>query len=256
MKPAYLVLAGALLIGSIPLLKTAYADDATAPAASQRPLSPAEAQVKKVVEDRFKISIDEVTPMPFAGLYELRVGPKVIYADAKGEYLFVGNVIDLKSQTNLTQERTDALAEAALPKVKFADLPLSSAIKIVRGNGKRQMAIFEDPNCVYCKRLEKSITAVNDVTVYVFLFPVLGPDSVTKAKDIWCAKDPAKTWDGWMDDGTPIASVKCDSSVIDKNLEFGESLQVNATPTIFFHNGKRVPGAISQDQLDKLLNAG
>ena len=248
-------------LASLALVNALAADPATsaasvppAPAVSSKPLTPAEVKVKKVVEDRLNLSIDEITPMPFGGLYELRVGPRVIYADADGKYLFIGSVIDLSQSTNLTSLRTEALQEAALPKVKFADLPLNSAIKIVRGNGKRQMAIFEDPNCIYCKRLEKSVSALNDVTVYVFLYPVLGDDSVAKAKTIWCAKDPGKTWTAWMEDGTPLGtSPSCTTTSIDQNVALGGKLQVTGTPTIFFANGRRVPGAISQDDINKLL---
>jgi thiol:disulfide interchange protein DsbC len=256
MKSGFLAVVAALLLSSTTLIG-ARAEDAPLPAATQRPLTATEAMIKKVVEEKLKLTIDEVTPMPFGGLYELRFGSKVIYSDAKGEYLFVGNVIDLKNATNLTSARTDALADLALPKVKFSDLPASNAIKIVRGNGKRQMAIFEDPNCVYCKRLEKAISELDDVTVYVYLYPVLGDDSIAKAKNILCAKDPAKTWSAWMDQGTPIGNATgCNTSNIDKNLALGDKLEVTGTPTIFFTNGKRVPGAVSKDEIDKLLNAG
>ena len=256
MKSVFLAVAAALLLTSSTLIG-AYAEDAPAPAATQRPLTATEALIKKVVEEKLKLPIDEITPMPFGGLYELRVGPKVIYSDSKGEYLFIGNVIDLKSATNLTLARTDAIADAALPKIKFSDLPAGNAIKIVRGSGKRQMAIFEDPNCVYCKRLEKSIAELDDVTVFVYLYPVLGDDSVVKAKNILCAKDPGKTWSAWMDQGTPIGNASgCNTSNIDKNLALGDKLEVTGTPTIFFNNGKRVPGAVSKDEIDKLLNAG
>jgi thiol:disulfide interchange protein DsbC len=259
-------LCGLIALSGLALVNALAADPAATsvpvapatPAISAKQLTPAEAQVKKVVEEKLKLTIDEVTPMPFGGLYELRFGPKVIYADADAKFLFVGSVIDLNQSINLTSMRTEALQEAALPKVKFADLPLSSAIKIVKGNGKRQMAIFEDPNCVYCKRLEKSVDALNDVTVYVFLYPILGDDSVSKAKSIWCAKDPAKTWSAWMSDGTPINSTgNCgNTATIDQNVALGGKLQVTGTPTIFFQNGKRVPGAISQEDISKLLGAG
>ena len=264
MKLLFSVSAAVLALSGLILTNALAADPAStsavvtpAPSISAKPLTPAEAKVKKAVEDKLNLSIDEVTPMPFAGLYELRVGPKVIYADADAKYLFIGSVIDLNQSVNLTSLRTEALQEAALPKLKFSDLPFNAAIKIVRGNGKRQMAIFEDPNCVYCKRLEKSISALNDVTVYVFLYPILGDDSVSKAKAIWCAKDPAKTWTAWMEDGTPLVpSNNCTTASIDQNVALGGKLQVTGTPTIFFSSGKRVPGAISQDDINKLLGAG
>lgn len=229
-----------------------------APAMSVKPpvLTPAEADLKKVIEERLKLTVDEITPLPIAGMYEIRVGTKLIYADTKGDYVFTGNLIDLRARVNLTSQRTDMLEENALPKVKFADLPLASAIKIVKGNGKGQIAVFEDPNCAFCKRLEHSFESVNDATIYIFLFPVLGDDSIAKSKSIWCAKDPAKTWTAWMMDATPIGPVAaCNTATIDQNIVLGKKLDVSGTPTLFFTDGKRVPGAISGDEINKRLAA-
>lgn len=209
---------------------------------------------RKAVEDRLGAKVDTITKTPYAGLYEVKIGNDILYTDAHGDYLFVGNVIDLKNRENLTRHRVEALTEASLPQMKFADFPVDNAIKVVKGNGKRTMIAFEDPNCGYCKRLEKTLQGVDDVTVYVFLYPILGDDSVDKAKAIWCSADRAKTWEGWMANGTAISSKAGCANPVDKTVELGHRLQVDGTPTLFFPSGKRVPGAISADEIKALLS--
>ena len=159
-----------------------------------------------------------------------------------------GNLIDTRSKRNLTEERTEKLNA-----VVFDSLPLKDAFTVVRGNGKRKMAVFEDPNCSYCKRFERDLQKVSDVTVYMFLFPVLGADSVDKTKSIWCAKDRAKSWQDVMVRDMPVAKATCDATAIDRNLEFGRKHKITGTPTIFFADGSRVPGAINTAQIEKFL---
>jgi thiol:disulfide interchange protein DsbC len=191
--------------------------------------------------------------MPVGGLYEVRVGTEVVYTDAKGDYLLKGDIIDLRSHENITAKRINDLVEASTPKVKFSELPLTAAIKIVKGNGKRTLVAFEDPNCGYCKRLEKSFDGLNDVTLYVFLYPILGDDSVAKSKAIWCSSDRAKAWQDWMHNGTPLnGSTNCENPV-EQNVALGQKLAVTATPTMLFASGKRVPGAVGIDEVTKQL---
>ncbi len=209
--------------------------------------------LKKTLETRLNTKVDALGKGPVAGLYEVRVGDDVFYADATGAYIVVGNVIDLRSRENLTRKRVEALREASLPKFKWGELPLDAAVKVVRGTGKRQVAIFEDPNCGYCKRLEKAIQDMGDVTIYVFLYPVLGPDSLVKSKQIWCAKDRAKAWNDWMQANTaPTGDGAC-ANPLDRTLEVGKRYKVEGTPTLFFSNNKRVEGAIDREELEKLL---
>lgn len=225
----------------------------TTPTMSTPAAVDSDAQPKKNVEDRLGIKVDSVTPIPMSGLYEIRVGNEVVYTDAKGDYLLKGDIIDLRSHSNITAERVASLVEASLPKVKLADLPLSSAIKIVKGNGKRTVVAFEDPNCGYCKRLEKSFENINDVTLYVFLYPILGDDSVTKAKAIWCAPNRAQAWQDWMKNGTPLGTKTNCENPIQQNVELGEKLAVTGTPTMFFASGKRIPGAVGPDEVAQQL---
>ena len=214
-----------------------------------------DATLKKNLETRLGATIDSITRLPIAGLYEIRIDNDIFYADATGNYIVVGNLIDLRSRENLTRKRVEAIKEASIPKFKFADLPLDSAVKIVKGNGKRQVAIFEDPNCGYCKRLEKSIHDIGDVTVYVFLYPVLGPDSLAKSKQVWCAPNRTKAWSDWMQNGVALTGEGACQTPIDKTLELGKKLKVEGTPTLFFSNNKRVEGAIGAADLQKFLQA-
>ena len=135
---------------------------------------------------------------------------------------------------------------------------LPSSITLVHGSGKRQLAIFEDPNCGYCKRFEKDLQKIDNVTIHLFLYPVLGQDSIAKAKTIWCAKDRGKSWTDWMQrENLPSASnVNCDTQAIQRIVEFGRKHKINGTPTLITLDGTRVPGAINANQIERLLTEG
>ena len=213
-----------------------------------------EATIRKVLAERIPQlqPIDEISKTPIKGLYEIRVnGSDIYYTDADANYLVQGNLIDTKQKRNLTEERVNKLTA-----ISFDALPLKDAFTIVRGNGKRKLAVFEDPNCGYCKRFEKDLQKVNNVTVYMFLYPILGADSGEKSKVIWCAKDKAKTWQDWMvRDMTPSGSSSCDSSAVTRNVEFGHKYKINGTPTLVFADGTRMPGAVGAEQIEKQLGA-
>lgn len=215
-----------------------------------------EALIRKNLAERLPQlpKIDEVTRTPVAGLFEVRFGgTEILYSDEKGEFVFVnGSLVDAKTRVDLTEARIDRLTA-----VDFAKLPMKDAIAIRQGNGSRKMAVFVDPNCGYCKRFERDMLTVRDVTIYTFLMPILGPDSVVKSRDIWCAKEPARAWRAWMIDGvTPAkAAAGCDTAAVDRNLAFSRSNRINGTPALFFEDGTRRPGAISAEAVDKLLVA-
>lgn len=194
--------------------------------------------------------IDEVRPTPVPGLYELRIGHDLLYADATGDHVFQGQLIDTRERRNLTQERIDQLTA-----VDFAELPLKDAIVMVNGTGKRRIAVFADPNCGFCKRFERDLLKVADVTVYTFLYPILSQDSHAKSRAVWCAAEPLKTWQAWMLEGAvPAASdeAACQTP-IERNLALGQRLRVTGTPTIVFENGTRIPGALTAAQLEQNL---
>jgi len=210
-----------------------------------------EATIRKNLIDRLPSlpAIDEISKAPMPGLYEVRVnGSDIFYTDAEGNFLLQGHLIDTKLRRNLTEERVDKLNAVA-----FDALPLKDAFTIVRGNGKRKLAVFEDPNCGYCKRFERDMQKVTDVTVYMFLYPILSPDSAEKAKNIWCAKDKSKTWQDVMvrDQTAPAAS--CDAGALTRNVAFGKKHRITGTPTLIFADGSRVPGAISAQQVEQYL---
>jgi thiol:disulfide interchange protein DsbC len=195
--------------------------------------------------------IDEVSKTASPGLWELRIGNEVLYTDADGSHIFQGELIDTKTKNNLTQQRLTKLTA-----IKFDELPLKDALVIKQGNGSRKLAVFADPNCGYCKRLERDLLALKDVTIYNFVYPVLGPDSNEKSRAIWCSKDAMKTWRDWMLDGVapPRAMGKCDDAAIQRNIEYGKKYRINGTPAIVFENGERVPGALPAAELAKRMD--
>ena len=212
------------------------------PAAFAMAESAQETAVKKLVEPRLGegVKVDAVTKTPYAGLFEVRIGSDILYTDEKAHYLFLGNVVDARTSANYTKTRMDELS-----RVKFADLPLEAALKTVKGNGKRVIAIFEDPNCGYCKRFRKTLQEVDNLTVYTFIYNILSEDSTVKSKNIWCSPDRNKAWDDWMLNGkaAPVAAANC-TTPNEKILELGRKLRVTGTPTIIFSDGSRLPGAV------------
>ena len=211
-----------------------------------------EATIRKNIAERIPQlqKIDEISKTPMPGLFEVRVnGNEIYYSDSDGNFLIQGNLIDTRQRRNLTEERVDKLTE-----VSFDSLPLKDALTVVRGNGKRKLAVFEDPNCGYCKRFERDLDKVTNVTIYTFLYPILSPDSTEKSKNIWCAKDKAKVWQDWMLRDQPPAAANCDTSAVARNVELGRKHKINGTPTLIFADGSRVPGAIPLAQIEKYLS--
>jgi len=193
--------------------------------------------------------IDEVSATPMPGLYEVRIGMDVFYTDADGNWLIEGALVDTRTRKNLTEERVNKLTAIA-----FKDLPLQNAFTLVRGNGKRQLAVFEDPNCGYCKHFEKDMQKISDITVHMFLVPILGQDSTVKSHQIWCAKDRAKVWQDWMLLGVaPMGSADCDVSALQANLDFARKYRINGTPTLVFPDGRRIPGALPSERVEQYL---
>lgn len=208
-----------------------------------------EAAVRKIFEARFGAQADSVTKAGYLGLYEIYSDGQIIYADEKGTAFIVGPLIDGKTMKNVSQERLSKLSA-----IKWSELPLERAVKLVRGDGSRVMATFEDPNCGYCKRLAKELQKLDNVTVYTFLYPILSPDSVEKSRQIWCAEDRARAWLDWMVDGRPLTGPgDCDTKAIAQNQEFGRRLNINGTPTIFFANGERIPGMAPLARIEEKL---
>lgn len=210
----------------------------------------------KILEQNFKknypdLPISAISASPFSGIYEVYVGGKIIYTDEAAKYLFFGNLLDVKNQKNLTEERI-----AELNKIDIKQLPLDQAIKYVKGNGERIVYIFTDPDCPYCQKLEQHMTSIDNITVYLFLFPLkkLHPQAETVANKIWCAKNQYEAWEDYMLHRKLTKNSGECKTPIQKNLDLGQSLQINGTPTLFLQNGSRISGIPQNaDHLEKIL---
>ncbi|MDR2838536.1 MAG: DsbC family protein [Azonexus sp.] len=210
-----------------------------------------EDDIRKAMEERLGTKVESVTRAGYLGLYEVYADGSIYYTDEKVSAIMIGGqLIDVRSRQNVTEERLRKLTA-----IRFGDLPLERAIKIVRGDGKRVMATFEDPNCGYCKRLAKEMQKLDNVTIYIFLYPILSEDSLKKSKQIWCSSDRAKTWNDWMTDGkTPSGREDCDTAAVTRNQDYGRRLNISGTPTLFFADGERVPGALPLARIEQKLN--
>ena len=213
-----------------------------------------EAAIRKNLPERLPgfPKIDEVTKSPIPGLYEVRTGTEVVYTDEQGNYVIQGEILDTRSRVNLTEARVNKLTA-----IDPVNLPLKDAIVWKQGTGARKLVIFADPNCGYCKRFERDLQAVKDLTVYTFLIPILGGDSPAKTRDIWCAKDATVAWRNWMLEGTPPprAMGACDTAAIDRNLALSRKHKITGTPALIFEDGTRIPGALPPEKLEKQLVA-
>ena len=212
-----------------------------------------EAAIRKNIGERVPNfpKIDEVTKTAIPGLYEIRIGTDILYTDEEGNYVIEGQLIETKTKTNLTEQRI-----AKLTAIDFKTLPLKDAMVWKQGTGERKLVVFADPNCGYCKKFERDLLTVKDVTVYTFLYPILGPDSTEKSKQIWCAKDNIKVWRDWMIKGTPIAdSTTCDTSVLSRNVALGRKHRITGTPGLVYEDGKMQPGAVGAEAVERQLVA-
>ena len=240
--------AAALLLLSAALLST--------------PLLAQEAQIRKNLPARLPgfPAIDRVLKTPIPGLYEVNVGAEVYYTDAKGDHLIQGSILATKTRTDLTAQRIEKLSA-----VPFDALPLADALVWKQGDGSRRLAVFADPNCIHCKRLERELEKLQNVTVYVFPYPILGPDSEQKSSAILCSSEPINAWREWMlkgvepDTNNPAACANTQTNrqaatQLQRNLAWGQKHRVQGTPAIFFEDGKRVPGGMSLEGLQRLLD--
>ena len=194
--------------------------------------------------------IEILKKIPSLQLYEITIGDRIFYVDERAKYFFSGHLFDLKNEKNLTEERLQEIRSAR--KVDIDSLPLEYAIQEIKGNGERKLVIFSDPNCGYCKRLEKELIHINNVTIYTFLYPILkGSKRISEA--IWCSNDKLKSWNNFMINGTTPTGKECNAP-IDALLRTGKQHGFNSTPTIVFANGKTVPGMISAEIIEKKLN--
>jgi len=193
--------------------------------------------------------VDSARTSPINGLIELKAGSNVFYADAAGEYLIEGHLIETRSQRNLTEERLDEIN-----RVDVANLPAKDAVVWKSGTGKRRLVVFSDPNCGYCKQLEREIQKLKDVTVHTYLIGILGDDSRAKVDNLWCSRDRTQAWLDWMLQGvTPPKALGICGSPGQRNLALAQKLRVNGTPAVFFEDGSRLPGAANAATLEQRM---
>lgn len=236
-KPVVFVVAGAFVLVAI-----------DAVAAAQGDVDRISDTMKKTLAGRAEVK--SVKSTPIQGLYEVSIGGGVVYTDASARYVINGAMVDTRTGANLTEERVNELN-----RINWSSLPLTNAIKSVKGAGGRQIAVFSDPNCPYCKQLERTLQQLDNVTVYTFLYPVLSPDSEAKAKQIWCSADKARAWQDWMlSKVVPTGKGAC-KTPIRGNLALGQELNVTGTPGVFFADGSRLSGAADVATLERKLAA-
>jgi thiol:disulfide interchange protein DsbC len=212
-----------------------------------------EASIRKNIAERLPDfpKIDEITKTAIPGIWELRVGTDIVYSDENGTYLIQGELVDTKTRVNLTEQRV-----AKLTAIEWKNLPLKDAIVWKQGTGERKLVVFADPNCGYCKKFERDLQEVKNVTVYTFLYPIPGGDSPEKSKKIWCAKDNTRAWRDWMIKGVPVQdSPDCDASALQRNFVFGKKHRINGTPGLVFEDGTQRAGALNAEAIEKMLVA-
>ena len=209
-----------------------------------------EKQIRAEVQKRLgtAANVRNVTASPIPGLFEVQVNNEIFYTDSNAKYLIQGEMVELATGNNVTAKRQEDIN-----RIKWSELPQAQAFKVIRGNGSRQIAVFSDPNCGYCKRLEKTLQQLDNVTIYNYLIPILSADSSLKSKQIWCASDQQKVWNDWMlNNQSPTGKSDC-SNPIDKNMALAKNYGINGTPTIFFTDGSRFPGAVQLADIEKKL---
>ena len=197
-----------------------------------------------------EVKPERITKTTYGNLFEVFAGGEIIYTDEKVTFLLLGTLVDAQTRTNVSEARLQKLNV-----INFNDLPFEHAIKLVRGNGSRRMAIFADPNCGYCKRFEQDVNSTDNITAYIFAYPILAQDSIDKSKSIWCSTDRLKAWqDQMLREKAPTAKGTCETP-IDKVLALGRKMNITGTPTTFFEDGERISGALPKDRIEAKLAA-
>jgi len=214
-----------------------------------------EASLRKAIDATYpKMQVGSIVKTPYSGLYEVYMNGQIIYTDDKLSFLIAeGHLVDPKTKRDITSERM-----AELTKIDFSALPLDQAIKVIKGNGSRKIAVFSDPDCPFCKRLEqKELVNITDVTIYTFLLPLeqLHPDAANKSKAIWCAPDRAKAWQDWALNNQLVKNDGACDHPLAKVADIAKKIGVTSTPTIFFADGKRMLGAYPAAEIERGMSS-
>ncbi len=210
--------------------------------------------IRKTLAERYPgVVVQSVSPTPIPGIWEIWTGSQLVYTDATAEYLFVGSLIETRSKTNLSRQRLDALRA-----VPFDKLPLEQSFTVVKGKGERRLAVFTDPDCPFCRRLEKELDQLDNLTVHVFLYPLpeLHPNAPEIARNVWCAADPAQSWRAYILEGKAPDKTQDCAGPIQQIAELAARLGIEGTPALIFGNGRRVDGFIPAREIEALLEDG
>jgi thiol:disulfide interchange protein DsbC len=213
-----------------------------------------EAAIRRVIEAKLGgARVESVQPTPVPGIFEVQFrgadGPRIIYTDAQAAHIIIGEIIEARTERNLTEERMRRAAA-----ISMDSLPYDLAVKVQRGNGRRMLAVFSDPHCPACVEFERTLARIDDVTIHYFMYPVIRPELADHSRAVWCSPDRAKAWlDLAQRRQPPAVSPGCDTP-IEKILAIGGRLGVRSTPTTFFANGERVRGGMSAAQLRSRLD--
>ena len=228
---------------------------ATTPSTPVAANDPAAVRIRTAVDAwlRGRYKVDEVRKTPVPGIWEVRIGSDLMYADEQAQYVFVeGQMVEMRTNRSLTQERVEQLSS-----IQWKDLPLDIALKQVNGKGRRVVAVFEDPNCPHCRNTRRELNKIDDLTIYTYTYPILTADSEQKVRQAWCASDKLKAWNDLVMEGkVPGNAGNCPAAdkALERTMELGRKLRVQGTPTLFFANGKRIPGGLPGPALQKMVD--
>jgi len=228
---------------------------AATPAAAPAPAAPDRAALARSVEALVGARVDSIAPAPIAGLYEVYVGGRVFYIDAAGRHIVQGQIFDIATRQSLTAQRQAELERALQPAWTWGDFDLRDAVRTVHGRELpgREMVVFEDPRCGFCRRLHQTLAGMPDITVHTLQVSFLGPESRQLNETIWCSADRSRAWAVAMGGGTPPAAAGCDLGALERNMALAERLRVRGTPAIFTRAGQRIDGAAAADAIERAL---
>jgi thiol:disulfide interchange protein DsbC len=207
--------------------------------------------LRRKLEQRFpQVRIKRVVPTAWPGMYEVIAGSEIIYTNADADWVIMGQMVDVKTSANLTAKSWDDFM-----RIDYSALPFDKSIKVVKGQGRRELAVFEDPFCPFCEELEKTFEQLDDVTIHVFLYPLesLHPGATLAAMRIWCAPDHGQVWVKWMSESRDPPTAQCNDAPLDELGKLGSRLNVDQTPTLFFPDGSRFSGAVDKAALEQQL---
>lgn len=197
--------------------------------------------------------IEKTALTKYSGLFEIITPDRIYYTNENGSFLIAGNIIDLASHTDVTRRNWERLGD-----FKYSTLPLYDAIKTVRGSGARTLVTFEDPNCLYCKKLHRELQKLSNVTIYTFIVPILSENSYIKAAEIWCSDEKLrpKMWSIAMSNQENLQienqTENCEVP-FKRNIALYKKIRAVGTPAILFPSNERLSGYQTRETIERYL---